>query len=865
MIIDSVPRDKQGDYGSPLGEGFNNLTFNLDQIREVLQRPQFENKHLTAIGKTEWADIAWNDHSIADKKNLINSVDLVFISSASVKDWEKARDHLKASGVNRRLLDCSDAHYFLGSDQKDRIGKCFTWIKADPTFEGLLLATKEFDERVFVGDEPEKIKNVRENRTKYITSIRLSRVPESDSKELWFDDTVKLNTGLVAIIGNKGSGKSALTDTIGLLGNSRNERHFSFLHKDRFREPKDNKARLYQATLAWESGSTLTRRLDEQVSGTSVELVKYIPQHFLETVCNEIKLAAETDFDRELKGVIFSHVETADRLGKDSLDALLAYKTEETNAAIDILKAELSQINKEIADLEAKSTKEHRQSIEEKLRAREKELESHDISKPPEVPPPAVDPPRQKEINEISSEIGAAKKAQQGLAIQIEQARREQNENTLLISSADKALSKIDNLVQQYKVFVQDISKELSALGISLESVVTLTVNKEPLNEKRRASMVAKLKADALLDSKNAIGLVYKTSQTNARIDALQAKLDEPNKRYQAYITELQKWTEKRTGLVGNSEIADSIEGYRSQLKKLEEIPAQVAARKQRRIEKVKEIYDRVAGLANDYRQYYRPVRDFIQNHPLAKDKLQLNFEVSIVDTTFRDKFFDYVHQGVSGSFFGDKEGKSVLENIIEKYDFNDWARARGFLQDVIDHLENDKRPGASAKVRIAEQLKKGHTVQELYDFVFSLAYLSPRYTLRLGDRDLHQLSPGEKGTLLLIFYLLVDRGDVPLVIDQPEENLDNQTVVSLLVPCIKEAKQRRQILIVTHNPNLAVVCDAEQIVYASENKKGRKRIAYTSGAIENPIFNKKTVDVLEGTRPAFDNRDSKYFPEGTP
>jgi predicted ATPase len=341
--------------------------------------------------------------------------------------------------------------------------------------------------------------------------------------------------------------------------------------------------------------------------------------------------------------------------------------------------------------------------------------------------------------------------------------------------------------------------------------------------------------------------------------------LDEPNKRYQAYITELQKWTEKRTGLVGNSEIADSIEGYRSQLKKLEEIPAQVAARKQRRIEKVKEIYDRVAGLANDYRQYYRPVRDFIQNHPLAKDKLQLNFEVSIVDTTFRDKFFDYVHQGVSGSFFGDKEGKSVLENIIEKYDFNDWARARGFLQDVIDHLENDKRPGASAKVRIAEQLKKGHTVQELYDFVFSLAYLSPRYTLRLGDRDLHQLSPGEKGTLLLIFYLLVDRGDVPLVIDQPEENLDNQTVVSLLVPCIKEAKQRRQILIVTHNPNLAVVCDAEQIVYASENKKGRKRIAYTSGAIENPIFNKKTVDVLEGTRPAFDNRDSKYFPEGTP
>lgn len=108
----------------------------------------------------------------------------------------------------------------------------------------------------------------------------------------------------------------------------------------------------------------------------------------------------------------------------------------------------------------------------------------------------------------------------------------------------------------------------------------------------------------------------------------------------------------------------------------------------------------------------------------------------------------------------------------------------------------------------------------------------------------------------------MVDKDDIPLIIDQPEENLDNQTVYELLVPCIKEAKERRQVFIVTHNPNLAVVCDAEQIICASLDKKNKQRVQYLTGAIENPEINKKIVDILEGTRPAFDNRESKYLDE---
>jgi predicted ATP-dependent endonuclease of OLD family len=174
--------------------------------------------------------------------------------------------------------------------------------------------------------------------------------------------------------------------------------------------------------------------------------------------------------------------------------------------------------------------------------------------------------------------------------------------------------------------------------------------------------------------------------------------------------------------------------------------------------------------------------------------------------------------------------------------------------------VERLKGEGAASR-GIQEQLVQSETVQGLYDFLFSLGYLSPIYRLTWDGKGLEQLSPGERGNLLLIFYLLVDRDDIPLVIDQPEENLDNQTVVRTLVPCIKDAKKRRQIVMVTHNPNLAVVCDAEQVIYAEIRKDQGNEVRYIGGSIEDPVMNQKIIDVLEGTRPAFDQRDARYQP----
>lgn len=126
-----------------------------------------------------------------------------------------------------------------------------------------------------------------------------------------------------------------------------------------------------------------------------------------------------------------------------------------------------------------------------------------------------------------------------------------------------------------------------------------------------------------------------------------------------------------------------------------------------------------------------------------------------------------------------------------------------------------------------------------------------------MGNRNLNELSPGERGIVLLIFYLALSKESKPIIIDQPEDNLDNQSVFSKLVHCICKAKQQRQVIIVTHNPNLAVACDAEQIVFCEMNKD-TYQISYTSGAIENPEIRKHVIDVLEGTMPAFDLRKRK-------
>ncbi|MCB1026112.1 MAG: ABC transporter, partial [Acidobacteria bacterium] len=92
-----------------------------------------------------------------------------------------------------------------------------TWIKADPTFQGLLQVVNEPEERSFIGESPTKLEHVKKHPTKYIDRLEIKKNPDATVTEKWFDNELVLNPGLISIIGNKGNGKSALVDIVGLL------------------------------------------------------------------------------------------------------------------------------------------------------------------------------------------------------------------------------------------------------------------------------------------------------------------------------------------------------------------------------------------------------------------------------------------------------------------------------------------------------------------------------------------------------------------------------------------------------------------------------------------------------------------------
>ncbi len=182
---------------------------------------------------------------------------------------------------------------------------------------------------------------VEQNPTKYVRGISFRRKAGAPEDGRWFDGSVPFNPGLVAIVGNKGSGKSALADTLGLLGATKNSDAFSFLSKERFRHPIGGLAAYFEATIEWESGDTATKCLADAIKPEEVELLKYLPQDHVETVCNELVGLGEEGFEQELKAVIFSHVPDAERLGHVTLDELVRFQTGEKQKRIDSLLKQL--------------------------------------------------------------------------------------------------------------------------------------------------------------------------------------------------------------------------------------------------------------------------------------------------------------------------------------------------------------------------------------------------------------------------------------------------------------------------------------------------------------------------------------------
>lgn len=615
---------------------------------------------------------------------------------------------------------------------------------------------------------PPKLERINGHKTFYIDRISVYKNPDSALPDTWLDGTeILLNPDLIAIIGNKGSGKSALADIVALLGNSHQNVHFSFLKRDRFRGKAGEPARQFVGRLCWLAGDPCVMCLADDPSPERVELVRYIPQGRFEALCNDHVSGKTDEFEKELREVIFSHVPNSVRLEALSFDQLIDKQENVFRAQTNELRKSLRALNEQIVETEDQLHPNVQKNIEEQVKLKAKQIEEHATVRPAEVEQPtAALTADQQAASARLAEIGAALE-------QLKTEARKVADDRRLIGRKQRSLRNIGERIslfeKQFATFVSEIADDLAAVELTAERMITLTVNRHVLIQLEQTMLASDAEMAERVESaaKTEAALVTEQKQ-------LSQKLNDPQQKYQAYTEALKGWQVALEAIEGSETEPESLKGLQRELR-------------------------------------------------------------------------------------GEDESFAAIRSRFEKYAFENAADAVGFAEDVTSLLTESADKAAPNVPGIRALMRKEKAPSEVYNYVFGLQYLEPKYTLLFQDTHIERLSPGQRGALLLIFYLLVDKGRNPIVLDQPEENLDNETVVSLLVPVLNEAKKSRQIIMVTHNPNLAVVCDAEQIIHATFDRKNGARISYQSGSIEDGIINRAVVDVLEGTKIAFDNRGQKY------
>ncbi len=487
-------------------------------------------------------------HKIALKHDLLEQYDV--FEMGKIQDIQEYKE-IVLPNIRKwpPMIMCSDNHNIRKYSVKE-----WCWIKADPTFSGLLQTLREPDDRVFVGDSPSVLQRVSEHPSKYIRGFYMKREPSSSLDELWFDDIkVELNPEMAAIIGNKGNGKSALSDSLGLIANSKNYDYFSFLSESKFCKKRGgNKAKNFLAKLEWVSGDVSSEvLLADRPDDRAVELVKYIPQKFFEQLCNE----EDEAFQQELERVIFDLVD--DKAGKEDLQELIDFLSEPEHGKIEALKLRLSTQNKSIAELEKLSTDIERDKVSNRLKEKQRELEA------------IIDPEPVKKPDEDSPELKGTLVKIEGLQKSLIELRRKKAEKeerksslTLKKNILSNVFRKIENLKSDFEEFVEEVQKDLDGLeveGLKASEILVLDTRIEPLKkiDVKVNGELAQLANE--LDSEKEGSLAEEMLSKEKELKSLQAKLDKPNKDYQTYLATKEKREKARQEIIGSEEKTDTI------------------------------------------------------------------------------------------------------------------------------------------------------------------------------------------------------------------------------------------------------------------------------------------------------------------
>ena len=270
-------------------------------------------------------------------------------------------------------------------------------------------------------------------------------------------------------------------------------------------------------------------------------------------------------------------------------------------------------------------------------------------------------------------------------------------------------------------------------------------------------------------------------------------------------------------------------------------------------------LLDDISASLINIRTDYNAYADYINQNTQSKD-VDLSFSVKI---PFRQE--DFMSRWIE--VFGIKSNKS--REMVNAETFSSTDYTIDFVKSIIVNTLNGEL--VPLKGATSEQ-----ALRSILDDWFNV-----KYVVQMGNDTLGKMSPGKKALVLLKLLVELAESDCPILIDQPEDDLDNRSIYDSLIAFIKSKKVNRQIIIVTHNANIVLGADADEVIVANQDgvdsPKKLRRFEYRSGSIENnlPVYKSNgkledgilnargiqqhICDILEGGITAFEKRKNKY------
>lgn len=814
---------------SDLVAGFDNITYKKEDILGLLKKDCFKGKYVTAVGYTEWDQSRW-DQSAAEKRTLINSSDFCLTSLDDPAKIEENRKDLKTNSLNSLVLHSSDAH------ELDRVGATMLWIKADPTFAGLKQVLNEPEARVFIGATPPNYKPDH----KVISTVS---IPTSSG---WFKDNfeLELNHDLTTIIGGRGSGKSALAEAIAYGAGSLDVTADSFLKKANLHKNPMKGAKI---KLTWADGATT-----EYEVGTLTqdhELVRYLPQGAVEELCsprNSKKL------QEQIENVIFQALDDTDRMGASDFDELrsriLSSSQYEKDQVVKKIKALNHDLRDVIETVRGKPDKEKQLELKKQERTRL-------VDSLPQLP--NEDKEQQEELSKLV------------------ELKRKFDIKIVALQSDINNIGQVETKVKVFKSQITDFKNDLSV------ALAQLGIAQDIFNVQLDEAAVA----DALKRKREAVDGQVKTlkegakQQVAALLGVTEAELIFPNlttltvgiaKKQQdtrAFETTKLKYQQQKETI---SKADSTIAALEAEIKKINDEVA--PSQEQLEADRLKVYHSYFALLRQEKEEIeklYKPLQDSLTGGTDTDKKLVFEARINHKTDEHAKDGLNIIDRTRKGNF----REEGGLQNRLDLF-WNECFNADltdEVLADGISKIVSEFQTFESEAIAVEEQLRNGYTYEDFYNWLFDPTYFETVSSLKFNDTELYLLSPGQKGTILLMLYLEIDRADYrPLIIDQPEENLDNLSVYKDLINYFKERKQHRQIIMVTHNPNLVVNTDADQIIVADYSGARTPRLQYEAGSLEDQAKKaangdlmdgiiEQVCNILEGGEAAFGRRKRKY------